>query len=101
LTRQEYHVFNQVSGKAPFDLVAYKDSKLFRISVKGTQTTNKPKTSYIVQLRSIRHNRTGNTIYLYDKNSCDILAVYVEPLDRVYLFDSQEITTINAMTIKV
>ena len=26
LTKMKYHVFNQVTGKAPFDLVAYKEN---------------------------------------------------------------------------
>ncbi len=98
LVEKQLHVFSQTSGKAPFDLVVLVNGQLLRVSVKGTQTKNNFG-NWEVQLRSIRSNRTQNTVHLYENNSCDILAVYVEPIDQVYFFLSKEITQSTALTI--
>ena len=39
LAYKDYHIFNQISGKAPFDLVAYKENVLSRISAKSLKST--------------------------------------------------------------
>lgn len=99
LTQERYHVFTQVSGKAPFDLVAYKDGILYRVSVKSVTKKNESGV-YTVQLKIVRPNRTGNKITNFDNTSCDILAVYLFEDDEVMLIDSKTIEVKSALTIR-
>lgn len=99
LTEFKYHVFNQISGKAPFDLVAYKDGMLYRISVKSNGGYGN-KSSYYVQLRRIRSNKTKNVIHMYDNSSCDYVAVYLSEVDKVCFFKSDDIKSKNILNIR-
>jgi len=99
LTRQRFHVFNQATGKAPFDLVAYKEGKLLRVSVKSVMKKDKNGV-YSVQLKSVRANRTGNTIHNFDNTSCDILAIYLLEDDEVVLMESTSIKAKSALVIR-
>lgn len=99
LTEERYHVFNQVTGKAPFDLVAYKDGEMKRVSVKSIEKKNKDG-NYTVQLKSVRSNKTSNKIVNFDNTSCDILAVYIAELDEVLLLNSCDITAKSGLVVK-
>jgi len=94
LIKQGYTIFTQFSGHSPFDLVAYKDSMLFRVSVKST-IVDEGYPSWRVNLYQGSHGKfTG-----FDKTSADILAVYIVPEDRVVLFDTNTITNIRSISI--
>ncbi len=99
LSRYRFHVFTQVTGKAPFDLVAYKDSYLYKINVKTTQTLGKWG-AWEVQIKSVRSNRTKNRTIPFDSNSCDVLAVYIEPLDKVCFLSSSEVSGRSAIALR-
>lgn len=98
LTEQKYHVFIQASGKAPFDLVAYKDDVLYRVSVKGTNSVENG--AYKVTLSSTRSNRTGNRVIPFDSNTCDILAVYIQSLDCVCFIKADKILSTRSLAIR-
>lgn len=89
LAFNRFDVFNQETGKAPFDKVVHKDGKILRISVKSV-LSSKDGVHY-VQLRSIRHNKTKNKIIHFDPESCDYVAVYLFELDKVCYLPSSEI----------
>ena len=91
LSRHRFHVFIQTTGKAPFDLVVYKDGYLYRVNVKTTQRLDKWG-SWEVQVKSVRSNRTKNKVVPFDPLSCDVLAVYIEPLDRVCFLRASEVS---------
>ena len=91
LSRHRFHVFIQTTGKAPFDLVVYKDGYLYRVNVKTTQRLDKWG-SWEVQIKSVRSNRTKNRVVPFDPLSCDVLAVYIEPLDRVCFLRASEVS---------
>lgn len=99
LTRNRFHVFSQVSGKAPFDLVAYKDNQLYRISVKAVGKKDE-KGVYNIQPKTVRPNRTCNKITNFDNTSCDLLAIYLQEDDEVVIFKSSEVVVKSAMTIR-
>lgn len=42
LTAKKWHVFNQVSGKAPFDVVIYREGVLKRMSIKSCSKKEGP-----------------------------------------------------------
>jgi hypothetical protein len=99
LTELDYHVFTQTSGKAPFDLIAYKDGVIFRISVKGTSVIDKYG-SYVVQIGSVRSNKTANNIVKFDFSTCDILAIYIQSNDKVCFIKSDRINAGRAICIR-
>ena len=91
LSRHRFHVFIQTTGKAPFDLVVYKDGYLYRVNVKTTQRLDKWG-SWEVQIKSVRSNRSKNRVVPFDPLSCDVLAVYIEPLDQVCFLRASEVS---------
>ena len=97
LIKHGWYPFVDQSGKCPVDLLAWKDGKLISVQVKTTEV--KGDYGYIVQIGSIRPNRTGNVIKKFDPNSCDYLAVYVVPTDTLYFLKSIEITSGRQLTI--
>jgi hypothetical protein len=101
LTRQRFHVFNQVTGKAPFDLVAVKGGKLLKISVKGTFRKKSIKTSsYEIQIGRIRSNKSKNNVYKFNKYECDYLAVYINDIDKVCFIKSNKINSGRVITVR-
>ena len=96
----DYVVFTQFDGKAPFDLVAYKDDKLYRVSVKSTSSKDSSSSSWIVELKSTRHNRTKAVRNLFDNSSCDFLAVYIQPEDRLVILKASDIKAKCNLSIK-
>lgn len=99
LVESGFDVFVQFSGKAPFDLVAYRDGKILRVQVKGTASKNRYGI-YQVQLKAVRANRTGNTIRYFDASQCDVLAVYVEPLDKVCFLMASEVSARGRLSLR-
>lgn len=98
LTKAKYHVFSQVSGKAPFDLVAYRDNVLLRVSVKSVVQKDKHG-SFVVQLKTVRSNKTENKITTFDNTSCDLLAVYLDETDQVCWLPTGKVKATSAITL--
>lgn len=94
-----WFVFTDPSGKCSVDMIAWKDGAARTIQVKttGYSVGNK----WLVQLKSVRPNRTGNTIKHFDNSAIDILAIYIVPEDRVLLLDSSFITQKTQLSIDV
>lgn len=97
-TKQGYHIFNQVSGKAPFDLVIYKEEELLKVSVKSVLKRNS-RGKYEVQLKRVRSNKTENKIYPFDNSECDLLVVYIVDLDKLCIFYANKITAKHTLNI--
>lgn len=90
-TRNDYHVFNQISGKAPFDLIVVKDHEIKRISVKSVSTKANTKGKYRVELRRIRSNKHTNKIYKIVENEFDLLSVFIEETNKIVILSISEI----------
>jgi Holliday junction resolvase-like predicted endonuclease len=103
LIQQGFTVFTSASGKAPFDLIAYRDGRMYRIEVKGTSGASPtPYGSIEVKISTTRSNRTTNTLRRFDASKSDILAVYVHSFDAVCFFPSRLLdgrTYINLRTV--
>lgn len=99
LIRNGFDIFTEFEGKAPFDLVAHKDGELKRIEVKSTQRRTKYDTGWEIQIKRVRPNRSETVIHNFNSSQCDILAVYIEPLDKVLLLDSSKIKVKTMLTI--
>lgn len=94
-----FDVYVQLSGKAPFDLIAHRNGQLFRVQVKGSASKTRYGV-YQVQLKAVRANRTGNTIHCFDPTCCDVLAIYIEPLDAVCFLRTDEIRSRNQLNLR-
>jgi len=88
LTAKHYHIFNQVSGKAPFDLVAYRDGELRRVSVKSCNKDPRKDGGFVIEVGRVRANKTENKIYKFDQSECDLLAIYIVKEDRIVYVES-------------
>lgn len=94
-----WYPFTDISGKCPVDILAWKDGKLISIQVKTTGSISKSG-KYIVQVGSVRPNRTGNTIKKFDNTTVDYLAVYVIPENKVLFLKASEILVQRAYTLQ-
>lgn len=93
-----YEIFSPLFGNTSIDLIVIKEGKVFRVEVKTTKFAKG--SSYEVQLRSSRPNRTGTTIRKFDGNRCDLLAIYVEPEDRVIVKTAKDLDGRSTISIK-
>ena len=94
-----WYPFSDLSGKCPVDIIAWKDGAVKTFQVKTTNSLSNAG-NYIVQIGSVRPNRTGNVIRKFGSDGVDYLVAYVIPTDRVYFIPSGEITTGRCLTIK-
>ena len=99
LTELGWYPFVDISGKCPVDIIAWKNGKTKTFQVKATAYTGTG-TKFLVQIGSIRPNRTGNTIKKFDSAGCDYLAVYIIPEDRVVFIASETIKAGRQITIQ-
>lgn len=98
LTEYGWYPFTDISGKCPVDIIAWKDGQTKTFQVKATASTA-PSGNYVVQVGSIRPNRTGNVINKFDPVSCDYLVVYISVTDKVYFIPSNEVAVGRQLTI--
>ena len=83
-----FEVYIPYGGNASCDLIVISPTEaLFRVEVKSVKSRNKSG-SYTVILKQTRPNRTGNKVKKFNASQADLLAVYVFPEDRVYLFET-------------
>lgn len=100
LTKRKYHVFTQLSGKAPIDLIACAPGgRLLRISVKSCSVEPTEYGAYLVQLKKVRANKTKNRIVPFDNSECDVLAVYVRKLDVVCWIPATKIAATTGISL--
>ena len=98
LLQERWEVFTAVSGKAPFDLVAARDGQLLRVEVKGC-ATRQPNGGFAVSLRSVRPNRSGNTVHYLSESTSDVVAIYLEPVDAVCFFPTSQLAGRTTITL--
>lgn len=99
LVENGYDVFTQFSGKAPFDFVAGKDGKLYRVEAKATtRRSNSGKWIVTISRTCMVKNKHARRRH-FDKNQCDMLLVYIIPLDEIVELDPSTIE--NLTTIRV
>ena len=95
-----YTIFAPVSdGNDPFDFIAYKNKNLIKVEVKSTSVSDRPGT-YTATISSTRSNNTSTKIKYFDPNNCDILSIYIVPLDIVCFIKSNEIESKKAIVFR-
>jgi hypothetical protein len=99
LIQDSWDVFTSFNGKTEFDIIAYKEEfGVITIQVKST-SYKKPSGSYEVGLRSIRSNKTKNSIYKFNNEIQDILAIYIVEIDAIIFKISNNITNVSSISI--
>ena len=96
LTKQGYNVSVPLVDNQSYDLVCEIDGDLKKVQVKSTRT--KENSNYCVQLRSIRANRTGNTVHKFDNKSCDYLLAVTE-LGDIYFIPTSEVKSKSTLSL--
>jgi Holliday junction resolvase-like predicted endonuclease len=96
---QGYDVFTEFEGKSPFDFIVHKENVLKRVEVKTTKTKSRNKNGWVFQLKRVRPNKTQTKIYKFSNNQCDILALYVQPIDVLLIKISSDIKATSGLTI--
>ncbi len=78
-----YNIYYQLTGREPFDFIAERDGKLLRVEVKSTNHTTKNGKAYIASIKATRMKANSIVRRRFDVNQCDVLAVYICPLDTM------------------
>jgi hypothetical protein len=94
-----FEVYTAITDSSTYDMVIAKGGTLSRVEVKSTRCRNKANTGWIAQIRSIRSNKTTNRKIHFDKSKIDILAIYIEPLDRIVTIEARNISQRAAITL--
>lgn len=74
LAHKEYMILNPHTEHAPFDIVAYKSKKFYRIQVKHRKLTKHG--TIEVSFRNSWNDKHGTHVHKMDKSEVDIIAVY-------------------------
>ena len=99
LTKQGYEVFLPYGDCASCDLIALRDGKLSRVSVKYVSYA--PDGSFLVELRNIsRRNHGEIAIKKFDSSAVDMVIVYIQPEDRVEFLDPKLIAGKSCLSIR-
>jgi hypothetical protein len=96
LTKKGYNVSVPLVDNQSYDLVCEVENELKKVQVKTTKT--KENSNYCVQLRSIRSNRSGNTIHKFDSKSSDYLLVVTE-LGDIYFIPTSVVESKSTLSL--
>jgi len=96
-----YNVYTPFDGHSPFDLVVYKDNVLQRVSVKSTQKRSYRRWSVSVgqKYRNTKDGIVKHVCTKFDNTSCDLVAIYIIPEDRIVIIDAKTIGAVTTYSI--
>ena len=94
-----FEVYTAITDSSTYDMVIAKGGTLSRVEVKSTGCRNKANTGWVAQVRRIRSNKSTNRKIHFDNSKIDILAIYIEPLDRVVLLEARNISQRAVVTV--
>jgi Holliday junction resolvase-like predicted endonuclease len=98
---QGYEVYSPITDNTLYDMIVSKGGGLYKVEVKSTKSPERRSGAYKVQLKRVRSNKNTNTIHYFDNSSVNILAVYLEDIDKVIIMDSLEVVSKTELTIRV
>ena len=87
-----YEIYLPFSNNSKYDLIAYKDGSLKRVSVKYT-SAKRISGAWAVEMRQISRRNKYIHIEKFDKARYDIVAVYIGPEDRVVIIEANQVNT--------
>jgi hypothetical protein len=96
---QGFDIYCPIFGNASCDLVVGSGGRVFRVEVKTTAYERYPG-KYEVQLKSVRHNTTETHIKKFDASNSDLLAIYIVPLKKVVILESEQYNGRTTVTLE-
>lgn len=94
---QGYEVYIPFGTATKCDMIVTKDNKVYRVSVKSTSTKTKSLKGYKV---GIRQGKLKSTT-VFNKEDSDILFIYIIPEDLYFIFNTQDVTHKNEISINL
>ena len=94
-----YEIYSPAVDNTTFDFLLHRDGLIESVEVKTTSTRNLRDTGWVVQLKSVRSNKTQNNIRNFDNTKMDYLVVYIQPMDKIFIFKFSEISNKTTITI--
>jgi hypothetical protein len=91
LIEEGYEVYLPFSNNSKYDVLVVKDGIVKRVSTKFT-SVKKKSGSWVVEMRQIHRGNGVVNIDKFDKTKCDLIAVYLGPIDKVVLIDASKAT---------
>lgn len=98
LIEKDIEPYLPFADNGPVDILGIQNTRVLKISVKSTNKKSKYN-SWTVELRTVSRRKESICIKEFDNSKCDILAVYIQPLDRVILLDAQKIKSKSGLSI--
>ena len=91
LIEKRYEIYLPFSNNSKYDVITFKDGSLEKVSIKYT-SVKKPSGSWVVEMRQIYRGNDVIVIDKFDKIQCDVIAVYIGPIDKVVIVDAIQAT---------
>lgn len=99
LSELGYIVLQPLTEHAPFDIVAYKDSKFYRIQVKYRKKNTIG--TLVVKLCTSWADKRGNHEKFYDMSCLDIFAIYCPDSDKCYFIKTEELKGLHSFALRL
>lgn len=100
LIQNEYEVFLPFSENGSVDLLAIKDSKIYRISVKATSTKTKSG-KFKATIKTVSRRKENKVkINVFDNTKVDKLLIYIIPNDEIIEINTKDIKTKNEISVE-
>jgi hypothetical protein len=98
LIENEYELYLPLSDNSKYDAIAVKEKVVKRISIKFS-SVKKPSGSWIVEMRQIYRGNKIINVNKFENDTCDLIAVYLGPIDKVVIVESS-LATGRSLLIK-
>lgn len=94
----EYDVYLPFQENGECDMIVCKDGILYRVSIKFT--SQKSNQGFAVELRNVSRRKDNQVIVKdFNKQFIDLLAVYIQPLDKVVVIETKDIKGKNSIVV--
>lgn len=91
LIENGYEVYLPFSNNSKYDVLVVKNGVIKRVSTKYT-SVQKQSGTWRVEMRQIYRGKNVINIDKFDSSQCDLIAVYIGPLDKVVLVNASKAT---------
>ena len=91
LAKLGWIVYQDLSGKGPYDCIIFKENRILTVQVKSSSSRTQHNTGWAVGVGSVRSNKTQNVVHKFDNTKQDILAIYLNTIDKVIFFVSSDV----------
>ena len=98
LTKKGYKIFTTISEHLPFDFVAFKNNKFYKIQAKYRSEVNGIIT---VPLRTSWSDKNGSHNNFYDKEDIDYISIYCPETEKCYYVRIKDFDNTTAIILRL